>query len=87
MSIESFLAASTKPQVLTSDDVGVVGVLDESPAAGGQPAGQLLGVHLVAGAAERHQRDAPSSGILPSLRHRPSGTMETGRGTAVTGPS
>ena len=54
-------------------DVGVARVLDERPAVGGQPAGQLLGVDLVARAAERHQRDAAprggqGSGTAPRTR-------------------
>ena len=39
------------------DGVGVLGVVDEAEAAGLEPTGELLGVDLVAGAAEGHQRD------------------------------
>ena len=39
------------------DGLGVGRVVDQAEAAGLQPPGQLLGVDLVAGAAERHQRD------------------------------
>jgi hypothetical protein len=38
-------------------DVGVGSVVDEGPALGLQPAGQLLGVDLVAGAAEGDEGD------------------------------
>ena len=61
VSIESFLACSTKPQVLTTTTSGRaarVGV-DQLPAAARQPAGELLGVDLVAGAAEREQGGTP----------------------------
>ncbi len=42
-------------------DVGVGGVVDEGPALGGEPAGELLGVDLVAGAPEGDQRDAAAA--------------------------
>ena len=39
-------------------DVGLGGVVDEQPPLGGEPAGQLLGVDLVAGAPQGHEGDA-----------------------------
>ena len=42
-------------------DVGVGGVVDEGPALGGEAAGELLGVDLVAGAPEGDQRDAAAA--------------------------
>ena len=65
------------------DGVGVVGVVDQLVALGGEPAGELLGVDLVAGAAEGHHRH-PRGQALGSC---PSGTIGAGRGTAVTWPS
>ena len=44
------------------DGLGVLGVLDEPEAAGLEPSGELLGVDLVAGAAERHHRDGGQRG-------------------------
>ena len=55
--MDSCLAASMKPQVLTSDHVGVVRVVGQGPAGGLEPPGKLLGVDLVARAAEGHQAD------------------------------
>ena len=42
------------------DRVGVLGVVDEHEAAGLEPSGELLGVDLVAGAAEGHDGDVQS---------------------------
>ena len=42
-------------------DVGLGRVVDQQPPLGGEPAGQLLGVDLVAGAAEGHEGDAAGS--------------------------
>ena len=44
--------------------VGVLGVVDQQEAAGLEPAGELLGVDLVAGAAEGHQGDLERRGGL-----------------------
>ena len=44
------------------DGVGVVRVVDQLEAAGVQPAGELLGVDLVAGAAQGHQGDGHGGG-------------------------
>ena len=57
VSTESFLAASTKPQVFTTTVSASAGVVDQPEAVGLEPAGELLGVDLVAGAAEGHQGD------------------------------
>ena len=64
------------------DGVGAVGVVHQLVALGGQPAGQLLGVDLVAGAAEGHHRHLRLSGAEPR-----DGGRRAGRGGAVTGPS
>jgi hypothetical protein len=45
-------------------DVGVGGIGHEGPAIGGQPAGQLFGVDLVARAAKRDERDASAGSRL-----------------------
>ena len=68
VSTESFLAASTKPQVLTSTVSASAGVVDQPEAAGLEPPGQLLGVDLVAGAAEGHHGDRRQSGSRVSGR-------------------
>ena len=52
-------------------DVRVVGVVDEQPPLGGQAAGELLGVDLVAGAPQGHQGDA-------ALRRRAHGAHSKG---------
>ncbi len=82
--MESFLALSTKPQVLTTTTSGRL--VGELPAGGVEPAGELLGVDLVAGAAERHQGDAARGGHRQSLRlalGRPAG-LEAGLKAAPT---
>ena len=48
--------------------VGVGGVVDEQEAVGLEPAGELLGVDLVAGAPERHHRDRGRSADVSSGR-------------------
>ena len=53
MSIESFLAESMKPQVFTSTTSASALSVSCQPRRG-QPAGEFLGVDLVAGTAERH---------------------------------
>ena len=55
VSMESFLAASMKPQVLTST-TSASSVVDQLPAGGLEPRGELLGVDLVARAAQGDQR-------------------------------
>ena len=63
------------------DGVGAVGVVHQLVALGGQPPGQLLGVDLVARAAEGHHRHSPPDGnVLP--RRRRQGVA----GGPVTGP-
>ena len=47
-----------EPAGVDHRDVGVVGVVDEQPPLGGEPAGELLGVDLVAGAPQGDQGDA-----------------------------
>ena len=67
VSIESCLAFSTKPQVLTSTTSAPVAVGGDLPAAGVQPGGQLLGVDLVAGAAQGEQGDAAAAGVVEEV--------------------
>ena len=63
VSTESFLAASTKPQVLTTTVSASSGSSTSTEAAGLEPPGQLLGVDLVAGAAEGHHGDLEGAGV------------------------
>ncbi len=45
------------------DGLGVLRVVDEEETVGGEPTGELLGVDVVAGAAERHQGDRDVAGV------------------------
>ena len=71
------------------DGVGVLGVVDEHEAAGLEPAGQLLGVDLVAGAAEGHHGDASAGSGRLGLGRQLSGGHRTreyaGSGARSTG--
>ncbi len=53
------------------DRLGVLGVVDQPEAVGGEPPGELLGVDVVARAAERHQGDGDVA-VLIGGRVRPS---------------
>ena len=53
------------------DRLGVLGVVDEAEAVGGEPSGQLLGVDVVAGAPEGHQGDRDVSGSWSSTSSMP----------------
>jgi hypothetical protein len=56
-------------------DVGVLGVVDEVPALGLEPPGELLGVDVVAGAAERDDGDAPTGGLPHARCDRHAGSL------------
>ena len=51
-----------EPAGVDHRDVRAVGILDQIPAVGREPAGQLLGVHVVAGAAQRDQGHGAARG-------------------------
>ncbi len=56
-STESFFAASTNPQVLTTTSSADSALIDEHESTGVEPGGELLGVHVVAGTAQGDERD------------------------------
>ena len=64
-----------EPAGVDDRDVGVRGVVDEVPALGAEPAGQLLGVDVVARAPQRHQSDTPTGGSLRARCDRHAGSL------------
>ena len=96
VSIESCLAFSTNPQVLTTTTSAPSPSVVTCQPSASQPGGQLLGVDLVAGAAQRQQRDPSAVGgrLRQVTAGRRAGIVRRGGGRhhprvpgAVAGPT